>query len=246
MTAARTSRAATARATSTARATAPRGTQARSTTRAATPRTASARGRSGASARSTDSRAAGPRSSTSRTSTAARSTSTRSTSARSTGRTPAARPTTTRRSAPRPSNSSRAAARSLPQEPTGPLLRVLPRRSVSLRTTLAISTLLFFAVLSGAVTIQAYRIQAQHRVDVVQARLSEAEDVNRSLRAEVAIAESPDRIMAEALAMGMVEPGPVLPLVSATPTTAPDPATEAPAPTDGAVPPVTDEGTPAR
>jgi len=118
---------------------------------------------------------------------------------------------------------------------------------VSLRTTLVISTLLFFAVLSGAVTIQAYRIQAQHRVDVVQDRLSEAKDRNRSLRAEVAIAESPDRIMAEALAMGMVEPGPVLPLVSTTPTTAPEPGpTGAAAPNAEAAAPAADEETPAR
>jgi len=120
---------------------------------------------------------------------------------------------------------------------------------VSLRTTLVISTLLFFAVLSGAVTIQAYRIQAQHRVDVVQDRLSEAKDRNRRLRAEVAIAESPDRIMAEALAMGMVEPGPVLPLVSTTPTTAPEPArgsTGATAPNAEAAAAAADEETPAR
>ena len=117
---------------------------------------------------------------------------------------------------------------------------------MSLRTTLAISTLLFFVVLSGAVTIQAYRIQGQHRLDVVQERLTEAQDANRSLRAEVAIAESPDRIMAEALAMGMVEPGPVLPLVSTTPSTTPDPASDEGASTAESLPPVADEGTPAR
>jgi hypothetical protein len=97
---------------------------------------------------------------------------------------------------------------------TGPLLRLLPRRSVSLRATVAISALLFFSVLAGSVTIQAQRIEGQHRLDGVRTELESAEQINRALRAEVAIAESPQRVKAEAVRMGMVEPGPVLPLAS--------------------------------
>ena len=91
-------------------------------------------------------------------------------------------------------------------------LTVHPRRRVSLRTTVALAAATFFAVLVGSVTIQAQRIEAQARLDALDAQLTEARDEHRRLRAEVAIAESPERIMAEATALGMVEPGPVLPL----------------------------------
>jgi hypothetical protein len=97
---------------------------------------------------------------------------------------------------------------------TGQLLRVFPRRSVSLRATLLVAAALFFGVLAGSVTIQAQRIEGQHRLDRINAELVLASDENRLLRAAVAVAESPERIMAEALASGMVEPGPVLPLVA--------------------------------
>lgn len=123
-------------------------------------------------------------------------------------------------------NRSRTAARSLPQETTGPRLRVLPQRRVSGRALLGLSAALFFVVLAGSVTIQAQRIEAQHRMDQLDAEMLDAQDLHRELRAEVAVAESPERIMDAARELGMVEPGPVLPLLP--PVMAP--ATSVPAP----------------
>lgn len=71
-----------------------------------------------------------------------------------------------------------------------------------------------FSVVGGGVAIQAQRAQEQHRLDEIRAAFADAQDEHRVLRAAVAFAESPDRIMAEAREMGMVEPAPVLPLAS--------------------------------
>lgn len=91
---------------------------------------------------------------------------------------------------------------------------VHPTRAVSLRATLLVSSVLFFTVLGGAVGIQAQRIENQHRLDQIELELIEQQELNRQLRADVAVAESPGRIMAAARELGMVEPGPVLPLIS--------------------------------
>lgn len=88
------------------------------------------------------------------------------------------------------------------------------RRRVSLRATVALAAVTFFAVLVGSVAIQAQRIEAQARLDELNEQLVVARDEHRRLRAEVAIAESPGRIMGEATTLGMVEPGPVLPLAA--------------------------------
>jgi hypothetical protein len=72
-------------------------------------------------------------------------------------------------------------------------------------------------VLAGGVTIQAQRIEAQHRIDRLDAALLEADELHRVLRAEVAVAESPEVVMQAAKELGMVEPGPVLPLVPPAP-----------------------------
>ncbi len=64
------------------------------------------------------------------------------------------------------------------------------------------------------VTIQAQRIEAQHRIDQLDQQLVAAERRQRDLRVDVAIAESPERIMAEAAALGMVAPAMVVPLAS--------------------------------
>ncbi len=138
-------------------------------------------------------------------------------------------------------NRSRAAVRSLPQETTGPRLRVHPHRRVSGRALLGVGAALFFVLLAGSVTIQAQRIEAQHRIDGLDERLIAADDLHRQLRAEVAVAESPARVMEAAAELGMVEPGPVLPLIPHTATDTADqrPAIDAPAqqapPADGAV-----------
>ena len=81
---------------------------------------------------------------------------------------------------------------------------------------MVLTAVVSFSVVGGGVAIQAQRVQAQHRLDELRTELSEAGDEHRVLRAEVAFAESPDRIMAEAREMGMVDPGPVLPIASVT------------------------------
>ena len=107
---------------------------------------------------------------------------------------------------------SRTAVRSLPQETVGPRLAVHTRRRVGTRTILITSVALFFVILAGSVAIQAQRIEAQHRIDQLDQQLVDAERRQRDLRVDVAVAESPERIMAEAAALGMVAPAMVVPL----------------------------------
>ena len=87
---------------------------------------------------------------------------------------------------------------------------------------------LFFGVLAGSVAIQAQRIEGQHEIDRLESDTVAAVELNRSLRARVAVAESPARIMDEARALQMVEPGTPVPLVTAG----------SPAETDGVMPEV--------
>ncbi len=135
---------------------------------------------------------------------------------------------------------SRPAVRSLPQEVTGPRPRLsaLPRRRTSARTVLAMGSALFFVLLAGSVTIQAQRIEAQHRIDQLDADLLVAREQQRRLRAEVAVAESPERVMVAADGLGMVQPASVLPLLPVLP----EPPADAVAPGE----PSTPVGPPAR
>lgn len=121
--------------------------------------------------------------------------------------------------APARATRSRPAVRSLPQEVTGPRPRLsaLPRRRTSARTVLVMGAALFFVLLAGSVTIQAQRIEAQHRIDQLDVDLVEAREQQRKLRAEVAVAESPERVMAAADGLGMVQPASVLPLLPVQP-----------------------------
>ena len=121
---------------------------------------------------------------------------------------------TRRRSPSSPSSQrgSRAAVRSVPQESTGPRLRLVGAPRVSGRVVLAWGAALFFVVLAGSVAIQAQRIEAQHRLDRIDAELIAAREQQRQLRAEVAVAESPSQVMQAARGLGMVDPGPVVPL----------------------------------
>ena len=188
-----------------------------------------------APARATTSRATTSRSTTSRAGTR---TATRSTTERRT-------PTSSRAGAARSgANRSRAVVRPSPQEGTGPRLRVLSRRRLSLRATMLLGAVLFFGVLAGSVAIQAQRIEGQHEIDRLESETVAAIERNRSLRSQVAVAESPARIMDEARALEMVEPGTPVPLVTAgsqAPTDAADggsseePAGGSVSPDDGTV-----------
>jgi hypothetical protein len=75
------------------------------------------------------------------------------------------------------------------------------------------SGVMFFAVLFCAVTIQAQRMEGQRRIDQLDKDIVAERDQYRALRADVAEQESPERIMAAARALDMVEPGPVAPLI---------------------------------
>ena len=105
---------------------------------------------------------------------------------------------------------------------------------MSLRSIVMLGAVVFFGVLAGSVTIQAQRIEGQHQIDRIEADTVAAIERNRSLRSQVAVAESPARIMAEARALEMVEPGTPVPLVTSGSQHAEDPAVGEVAPLDGA------------
>ncbi|MEX0767657.1 MAG: hypothetical protein WD029_04210 [Microthrixaceae bacterium] len=83
---------------------------------------------------------------------------------------------------------------------------------VSLRAFLAMTGVMAFVLLFGAVAIQSQRISGQSEIDRLAADLGEAEDLHHALRAQIAERESPERITAEAEQLNMIEPGPVVPL----------------------------------
>lgn len=117
---------------------------------------------------------------------------------------------------------SRTAVRSLPQETIGPRLAVHPRRLIGTRSAVLISVGVTFLIMAGLVAIQAQKIEAQHRIDQLDQRLVDAERRQRDLRVDLAIAESPERIMAEAAALGMVAPAMVVPLAPPQDSAVPD------------------------
>jgi cell division protein FtsL len=91
-----------------------------------------------------------------------------------------------------------------------PALKVVPRqvrrRRAGVVLTLGVATL--FALMLGLVAFQARIAQDQLRLDRVETELREAESQFARLRLEVARLESPDRIVAEAEALGLERPSP--------------------------------------
>ncbi len=92
------------------------------------------------------------------------------------------------------------------------VVRIFPRRVVSLRLFVFMAVLLFFGFLFGAVAIQSQRISGQRQIDLLSAEIGAQQDTNHALRAQVAEREAPERITAEAEKLNMMEPGPVVPL----------------------------------
>lgn len=123
--------------------------------------------------------------------------------------------------------SPRAKAAAAPSQRSETTLRVHTRRVVSARVLIAFSMALFFVLVAGGVAIQAQRVEAQHQLDQLRDQLAAEHDLNRGLRADVAVAESPERVIEAARSLHLVTPGPVVPLV---PTLAPTAPTE---PTNG-------------
>jgi len=111
----------------------------------------------------------------------------------------------------------RAVVRPHPQEAAGPRFRVHPQRRLSARTLLLGAAVLAFVVLAGAVAIQAERIEAQRTIDRLNRDLVAAEAEQRHLRAEVATAASPARILEAAAELDLMEPAAVVPLTPVAP-----------------------------
>ena len=84
----------------------------------------------------------------------------------------------------------------------------------------------FLLTVTLVVFVQGERIQAQDRSDDLSARIERAADRQRSLRVQLAGAESPERILSAAADRGLVDPGPV--------AAVPPVPIDAPAPPDGA------------
>jgi hypothetical protein len=120
--------------------------------------------------------------------------------------------------------------RSLPQESTGPRLRVAQRIAPELgwRTVLVCCAVGFFATLVASVAIQGERIQTQERADQIAARMEAAQERHRDLRVQVAEAESPGHVLDAARALGMVEPGPLAAVPAAVAATTNAPSTTVP------------------
>lgn len=89
---------------------------------------------------------------------------------------------------------------------------------------MAFGAVVFLAALAVAVAIQGARISSQERYDALTERVERARETNRDLRVAVARAESPEVILDAARGLGMIEPGPVVPLPAGPPGTGASPA----------------------
>ena len=137
--------------------------------------------------------------------TTTRPTPSRTTSARTTSRPARVSPATRGRS-------SRPAARLFRKGESGSRRRGLLSTMTPLQTALVAGTALVFVLLMGVVTISAQRIEGQRKLDSLQMQLADLQSTNRELRADVAQAESPEVVLAHAAKLGLVEPGPIVPV----------------------------------
>ncbi len=96
------------------------------------------------------------------------------------------------------------------KEQDRPALKVVPRRVRRRRAgvVLSLGVATLFALMLGLVAFQARIAQDQLRLDRVETDLREAEARFAQLRLQVARLESPDRIVAEAVRLGLQRPGP--------------------------------------
>lgn len=96
-----------------------------------------------------------------------------------------------------------------PSEPRRHLRVVRPHERTARRLTPAggvVLTLLLFAVLAGLAGAHSLIAQGQIRLDRLDEQLRQEQTRYQELRRDVAIAESPERIVAAAEAQGMVTP----------------------------------------
>ena len=122
--------------------------------------------------------------------------------------------------------SSRPTARLLRRGESGSRRRGLLSTMSPLQSALMAGAALVFVLLMGVVTISAQRIEGQRRLDTLQTQLADLQNTNRELRAAVAEAESPEVVLDHAARLGLVEPGPIVPVEPgpAVPAAGPDAA----------------------
>lgn len=121
----------------------------------------------------------------------------------------------------RPATRDASARRSSEDRPT---LRLVTPAATGWARTVAFGAVVFLAALAVAVAIQGARISSQERYDALTERVERARETNRDLRVAVARAESPEVILDAARGLGMIEPGPVVPLPAGPPGTGASPA----------------------
>ncbi len=92
---------------------------------------------------------------------------------------------------------------------TRPQLRVVPRRSSQRRARLMLSggLLVLFVVLFVAVAFHVTLVQNQQRIDTLTTRADEAQTRYDKLRVTVDHLQAPSRIVRDAGALGLVQPG---------------------------------------
>lgn len=93
-------------------------------------------------------------------------------------------------------------------------LTVHHRRRISTRAAVISSAMAFFVILLLAVSVQSLRAETDRQLDDVNSQIRKDAERNLELRAELAGKESPATIMDQARALGMIDPGPVVPLAS--------------------------------
>lgn len=81
-----------------------------------------------------------------------------------------------------------------------------PRRVRRLRLLGALAGLLLFGSLLGLAVFHSVLVQGQLGLDRLDEQIQQEQDLQRELRREVAMLASPERIIAEAQARGMVAP----------------------------------------
>jgi cell division protein FtsL len=116
------------------------------------------------------------------------------------------------------------AGRPAPTRPARPELRVVDedarrRRSRWRRLGLLASLVAFVGVLA-AVSLHVFVVQSQFELDELQARVAQEQASYERNRLAVAELASPDRVVAAAAALGMVEPNEVTYLTADDPTAA--------------------------
>lgn len=88
------------------------------------------------------------------------------------------------------------------------------RRRISGRAVFVLGGLVFFVILLSTVSVQSLRAQTDRQLDLVNKEIRAQTERNFELSARLAKKESPADIEERARALGMIDPGPVAPLVS--------------------------------